>query len=239
MCIRDRFGCVVGIFISIFSNNPVFAPIIGLQTVGFFYIAYMSLSHTRFKRNKSSEAKILSKSEKMANTIYKISVAGIVALIVFGVVMAFVGYGESIYPLDKIRGHLDGIAGSSDPVTIQAHLVEIKHHLAVSMERLDGTKNPVWIFPTESTNFLRIEGDVDNMIASVEKISAVPKDSSAFNTAMLDVNNRALLLKTNIMDATPYMYVSYSNIIFSAMWIAAIVGIFAALKRKKERLKLD
>lgn len=230
---------VVGIFISIFSNNPVFAPIIGLQTIGFFYIAYMSLSHTRFKRNKSSGTKILSKNEKMASTIYKISVAGIVTLIVFGVVMAFVGYGESIYPLDKIRGHLDGIAGSSDPITIQAHLAEIKQHLAVSMERLDDTKNPVWIFPTESTNFLRIEGDVDNMIASVEKISAVPKDSSAFNTAMLDVNDRAVLLKTNIMDATPYMYVSYWNIILSAMWIAAIVGIFAALKRKKERLKLD
>lgn len=230
---------VVGIFISIFSNNPVFAPIIGLQTIGFFYIAYMSLSHTRFKRNKSSGTKILSKSEKMANTIYKISVAGIITLIVFGVVMAFVGYGESIYPLDKIRGHLDGITGSSDPATLQVHLAEIKQHLAVSMERLDDTKNPVWIFPTESTNFLRIEGDIDNMIASVEKISAVPKDSSAFNTAMLDVNNRALLLKTNIMDATPYMYVSYWNIIFSTMWIAAIVGIFAALKRKKERLKLD
>jgi hypothetical protein len=37
---------IMAIFISIFSNNPIFVPIIGLQTVGFFYIAYMSLSHT-------------------------------------------------------------------------------------------------------------------------------------------------------------------------------------------------
>ena len=230
---------MVGIFVSIFSNNPVFAPIIGLQTVGFFYIAYMSLSHTRFKRNKSSVAKVLTKSEKMANTIYKLSMAGIIALIVFGVVMSFVGYGESIYPLDRIRGHLDGITGSSDPVAIQIHIAEINQYLAISMEKLDDTKNPVWIFPTESTNFTRIQSDVDNMAATVEKIAAVPKDSSAFNTAMLDVNGRAVLLKQNIMDATPYMYVSYWNIIFSGMWIAAIVGIFAALKRKSSRLKLE
>ena len=230
---------VVGIFISIFSNNPVFAPIIGLQTIGFFYIASMSLSHTRFKRNKSSDRKILSRSEKMANTIYKISMVGILALIVFGVVIVFVGYGESIYPLDKIRGHLDGVIGSSDPVTIQAHLVAIDQHLETVIERLDDTKNPVWIFPTESTNFIRIQNDISTISASIEKISAVPVDSSAYNTAMLDINERSHLIKTNIMDATPYMYVSYWNIIFSGIWIVAIVGIFAALKQKKSRLKTD
>ncbi|MCA9813067.1 MAG: glycosyl transferase, partial [Nitrosarchaeum sp.] len=63
------------------------------------------------------------------------------------------------------------------------------------------------------------------------------KDSAAYHTGMTDLNDRALLIKTNIMDATPYMYVSVSNIIFSTVWIAAIVGIFTALKRKKEQLK--
>ena len=65
----------------------------------------------------------------------------------------------------------------------------------------------------------------------------MPKDSSAYHTGMLDVKERSLILKENIMDATPYMYVSISNIIFSSMWIAAIIGIFAILKRKKEQLK--
>lgn len=230
---------VVGIFVAIFSNNPVFAPIIGLQTVGFFYIAYMSLSHTRFQRNKSSRAGLPSKGEKMASSIYKIAISGIISLIVFGAVMAFVGYGDSIYPLDRIRGHLDGITGSSDPATIQAHLAEIKLHLGSSMERLDDTKNPVWIFPTESTNFVRIDADVDNMISGVEKLSAIPRDSSAFNTGMLDVHGRATLIKENIMDATPYMYVSYWNIILAIAWIGMIVAIFSVLKRKKDRLRLD
>ncbi len=75
------------------------------------------------------------------------------------------------------------------------------------------------------------------MITSVNEISSISKDNSAYHTGMLDVNDRALLLKINIMDATPSMYVSPTNIISSIIWVAAIVGIFSVLKRKKEQLK--
>ena len=229
---------IMGIFISIFSNNPIFVPIIGLQTIGFFYIAYMSLSHTRFKRNKSSETRVKTKSERMANIVYKLSMIGIIGIIVFGAVMAFNGYNSDIYPLDRMRGHLDGIIGSSDPALIQSHLTYIKEDLGVVLSNLpEDNKNPVWIFPTESTNFLRIQNDVNSLTASIEKIAAVPKDSSAYHTGMLDINSRALSIKTNLMDATPYMYVSISNVLFSTIWIAAIIGIFTALKRKKEQFK--
>jgi len=229
---------VMGIFISIFSNNPIFVPIIGLQTVGFFFIAFMSFSHTRFKRIKSSQPRALTKDEKMANKIYKLSMIGMTAIIVFGGFMAIYGYNADIYPLDRMRGHMDAIVGSSDTVAIQAHLVEIKQDLAIVMVNLDDTNNPVWIFPTESTNFLRIESAVDSMIATTEKISVIPRDSSGYHTGILDINAQATILKENLMDATPYMYVSVSNIIFSTMWIAVIIGIFAALKRKKDQLTL-
>ena len=229
---------VLGIFISIFSNNPIFVPIIALQTIGFFYIAYMSLSHTRFKRNKSSNPRVITQGEKMAQLVYRLSMIGIAAIIIFGVVMAFNGYSTDIYPIDRMRGHLDGIIASSDPEVLQFHIVEIKNDLAIVMSHLpDDNKNPVWIFPTPSTDFIRIENDIKNMEQSIEKISAVPKDSSAYHTGMMDVNDRALLIKTNLMDATPYMYVSISNVLFSTIWIAAIIGIFAALKRKKEQFK--
>ncbi|MBT8173680.1 MAG: glycosyl transferase, partial [Nitrosopumilus sp.] len=237
---------ILGIFIAVFSNNPIFVPIIGLQATGFFYIAYMSLSHTRFKRNKSSKPRPKTKKEKMANTVYKLSMVGIVGIIVFGGFMAIYGYNTDIYPLDRIRGHLDGIVGSSDPTAIKNHLFAIQEDLALVMEKVPEktdangeiiSKNPVWIFATESTNLLRIQNDVDTLVASIEKISTVPKDSSAYHTGMLDINGRALSLKTNIMDATPYMYVSVANIMFSTIWIAAILGIFAALKKKKQQLK--
>jgi len=227
---------LMGILISVFSNNPIFAPIIGLQTVGFFYIAYMSLSHTRFKRNKSSVPPLLTQGEKMAKRIYQLSMIGIVAIVIFGGFMAINGYNDDIYPLDRIRGNLDGIMGSSDPTAIKTHLTTIKQDLKIILDKLPESKNPVWIFPTESTNFNRIDRDVDTMIASIETISRVSDDSSAFQTGMTNIQERSIAISKNIMDATPYMYVSVSNILFSTIWIAAILGIFAALKRKKDQL---
>jgi len=227
---------LMGILISIFSNNPVFAPIIGLQTVGFFYISYMSLAHTRFKRIKSGNIPVLTKIEKMAKRTYQLSMIGVVVIIIFGGFMAINGYHTDVYPLDRIRGNLDGILGSADPVSIKTHLTAIKQDLAIVMEKLPEGKNPVWVFPTESTSFLRIERDVDNMIANAETISGISEDNAAFQTGMTNIGERAFAIRQNIMDATPYMFVSVSNIVFSTMWIAAILGIFAALKRKKDQL---
>ena len=221
---------LLGILISIFSNNPIFAPIIGIQTIGFFYISYLSLSHSGFKRNKSSVTRVQTKEERMANNIYKLAMIGIAGIILFGAYMAFAGYQTDIYPLDLSRGHLEGIGASSDPQTILGHLKAIQGYLPAE-------GNAVWIFPTETTNFARIQADLDVMIASVEKISTVPRDSSAFHTGMLDVKERAEIIQENIMDATPYMYVSGSNVLFSSIWVATIIAIFAILKRKKEQLK--
>ena len=227
---------IMGILISIFSNNPIFAPIIGLQTVGFFYISYMSLSHTRFKRIKFSNIDVLTKTEKMAKRIYKLSMVGVVAIIIFGGFMAINGYHADVYPLDRIRGNLDAILGSADPVSIKTHLLSIKQDLAIVMEKLPESKNPVWIFPTESTSFIRIDRDIDNMIANTNTISGISEDNAAFQTGMSNIGERAFAIRQNIMDATPYMFVSVSNILFSTMWIGAILGIFAALKRKKDQL---
>ncbi|RZD42647.1 MAG: glycosyl transferase [Thaumarchaeota archaeon] len=236
----------LAIFISIFSNNPMFVPIIAIQTIGFFYIAYMGLSHTQFKRNKSSKQRKMTRKEKMANTVYKLSMVGVLGLIIFGGVMAINGYNSDIYPLDRVRGHFDGVIGSSDPDTIRTHLIAIQLDLEPLMERLPETidtnnqiisKNPVWVFPTESTNFMRIQNDVTSMLQSVENISTIPQDNAAYHTGMLDINNRADILRINIMDATPYMYVSIANVFSSVIWIAVIIGIFTGLKRKRTQLK--
>ena len=157
----------------------------------------------------------------MSDSLYKLATVGIVAIIVFGGYMAISGYNTDIYPLDRIRGNLDGIVSSSDPLVIHDHLVSIQSDLDLVMVNIPETtdtngkvisKNPVWIFSTESTNFLRIQNNIDTMITSVNEISSISKDNSAYHTGMLDINNRADLLRQNIMDATPYMYVSIANV---------------------------
>jgi len=89
-------------------------------------------------------------------------------------------------------------------------LVAIQTDLDIVMVNLPETidadgkliaKNPVWIFSTESTNFLRIQNNVDAMITSVNEISSIPKDNPAYHTAMLDINDRSISLKINIIDA--------------------------------------
>ena len=221
---------ILGIFIAIFSNNPIFAPIIGLQTVGFFYIALMSFSHTRYKRQGKGENRIKTREEKMADVTYKIATAGIIAVIIFGAYMALTGYESDVYPLDLAIGNLDRIMTSSAPNSIITDINSIK-------ENLPSTGNPVWIFPTDTTNFARIQADLDVMIISAEKIQTVPKDSAAFHTGMMDIHDRSLIIQENLQDAVPYMYVSVSNIIFSVAWIAVIIVIFAVLKKKKEGMK--
>ena len=221
---------ILGIFIAIFSNNPIFAPIIGLQTVGFFYIALMSFSHTRYKRQGKGENRIKTREEKMADITYKIATAGIIAVIIFGAYMALTGYESDVYPLDLAIGNLDRIMTSSAPNSIITDINSIK-------ENLPATGNPVWIFPTDTTNFARIQTDLDVMILSAEKIQTVPKDSAAFHTGMMDIHDRSMIIQENLQDAVPYMYVSVSNIIFSVAWIAVIIVIFAVLKRKKEGMK--
>jgi hypothetical protein len=221
---------VLAIFIAIFSGNPIFAPLIGLQTLGFFYISYLSISHTTFKKNKSQSLHNVTKAEKMANTYYKLAMVGIIGFISFGAYMAYYGYQNDVYPLDQSRGFLDRIQTTDDTQAIIGYLKNIKTLLPQ-----DG--NPVWIFPTETTDFGLIQKDLDTMIIRVEKISTVPQDSSSFHTGMIDIHEQAEDMRLHLLDATPYMYVSFSNIVFSSLWIAVILGIFAILKRKKDRLK--
>ena len=81
---------------------------------------------------------------------------------------------DDVYPVDLSIGLLDRVMASSEPKTILADIKTIKGYLPAE-------GNPVYLFPTDTTNFVRIQADLDVMLASTEKISAVPRDSSAFH----------------------------------------------------------
>jgi len=220
---------IVGMFIAIFSNNPIFVPILGIQVIGFLYIAYLSISHSTFKKGKS-KSKIETKAQKMANNYYKVALAGIIGLIVVGVVMAFEEYGSTIYPLDQSRGILSRIQATSDPQVIHDDLQMVQQLLPKS-------GNPVWIFPTDETNFGLMQKDLTTMLSTLDKISTTSPDTAAFHTGMLNIHAQATTIVFNLLDATPYMYVSVSNMLFGSIWVAVIIGIFALLKKKKEKLQ--
>ena len=221
---------IMGIFIAIFSNNPIFVPIIALHVIGFFYISFQSISHSRFKRDKLRINHVQTKEEKMANIFYKVAMGGILGLIIFAAYMAYTGYENDVYPIDLSRGLLDRIMVSSNPETIVADLKAIQVYLPEE-------GNPVWIFRTDSSDWGRIQADLDNMIVNVLLLASLPRDSSVFNTGMIDVSDRALVLQESLEDLTPYVYVDFMNIVFTTVWIAGILVIFAVLNKKKKQLQ--
>jgi len=221
---------IIGMFVAIFSNNAVFAPILGIQVVGFLYIAYLSISHSTFKKGKSRNRPSVSRAQRMASSYYKLALVGIIGLIVLGLVMAFEEYNTTIYPLDQARGILSRIQATSDPTTVHNDIKTVT-------ELLPKSGNPVWIFPTDDTDFGLMQKDLNTMLITIDKISNTSPDSAAFHTGMINIHSQATTIVFNLLDATPYMYVSISNILFGCIWVAVIVGIFALLKKKRERLQ--
>src|SRR5918911_3387985 len=45
------YGCMA-VFISIFTGNSLFAPMIAIPTIGFIYVAYLSIVHSSFSKKK-------------------------------------------------------------------------------------------------------------------------------------------------------------------------------------------
>lgn len=146
-------------------------------------------------------------------------------LIVTGLSLSFNYIQHTFAPLNSADEHLDEIISSSDYVFIRTHLVGLTHDLDEIMTSMPENKNPVWLFPTMSTDFLKMQIDANTMIASVDKISAFPKDSSAYHTGMLDINARSAMLKSRLSDASGFMYASPANLFFTLMLGVGIIGI--------------
>ncbi len=84
-----------------------------------------------------------------------------------------------------------------------------------------------------------MQRDLSTMSSTLDKVSTTSADTAAFHTGMLNLHSQATTITFNLLDATPYMYVSISNMLFGVVWVAVIIGIFALLKKKKQSLDKD
>ncbi len=241
---------ILGIFISIFNGNAVFAPILAIQASGFLYIAALSIAHSinidkrSDKDDKNDKRKdefmngicvkvnkqvALDKAEVSMNR-YRVVLGGILALLIFGVVMAYIGYASTVYPLEKARGYLRVAITSPSPTEMLDYVVSVE---ALIPEQ----GNPVWAFPTAKTDFALMHKSIDGIKERLRVLSLTTKDSEAFNTGIGDVRAELAMLERNIEEAIPYVYVSFQNVIMSAIWVTVIIIIFAVMKRGKARIE--
>jgi len=159
-------------------------------------------------------------------------IIGCLTLIVIGVYLNFEYHKNVIYPLNLVENNLEKIIGTSDKILISNYLKDIKVLLQIVIEYLPEDKNPVWFFPTESTNFLRINKNIDQMTRSLNEISSFSQDNSPYYTGMLDINDRSSTILENIRDAKGFVYASITNMIFTLMWEIGIVGLIVVKTRK-------
>lgn len=161
-------------------------------------------------------------------------IIGCICITAIGLYLNFEYHQNVIYPINLTNDKLDDIIASSDHAEINDNLIEVKHNLMSIMPNISDTtdadgktiaKNPVWLFGTESTNFIKMENDVNAMITSAEKISYMPKDSSEYDVGILEINHRSQYLKNSLLDARVFLYVSSANLFFTLMLAIGVMGI--------------
>lgn len=217
---------IAGIFIAIFASKLVFVPIIAIQTAGFMYVAGYSLAHSRFKRDFISR----NHTSKMIDKVYTFALAGIIAIIIVGSVAMFEGYRTDIYPLDLARGYLSEVMRETGPD-------QMSKFIQLTIESLPPEGNPVWLFPTSESDFALMQSSLEIMLETTSGIMETDSTSAAYHTGMTNIHLSALELRQNIIDVTPYVYISIANIVLGFIWVVAILVVFAILKRKKVQLE--
>jgi hypothetical protein len=96
--------------------------------------------------------------------------------------------------------------------------------------------NPVWTFPNPKTDFGLIHSDIDAMIYRATSLSSFEPNNVSYNTALEDMRASVKIVESNLEDATPYIYASFTNILLAGLWIGLILLVFAAMRRTRARL---
>lgn len=245
------YGCM-GVFVSIFSGNPVFAPTLAIPTIGFVYIAYLSIEHSSFGKKRqvwkhgknyapsipadvynsvtaATNNTIVTDTRITGRTISfsrQMALIGVIAFLVMGAGIAYYGYISAIYPLNKAIGFLNRAETAQTPE-------QLAKYLLLTEKLVPENGNPVWLFPTLRTDFSLIHVDIGNMLARASAISRTSSHSQVYNAAMMDMHQTAAGVESNLSEAIPYMYISMVNIALGALWVVGIIAVFAAMKKVK------
>lgn len=212
---------IIAIFITIFSNNAFFAPLLAMQTIGFIYVAYLSIAHSQFGKKKRGKA-----AEPAAPRArrQKVLLPGIIAFLMVGAGLAYYGYYSTIYPIQEAVGFF----ARADTAQTPQQLAE---YIRLAQQAMPEEGNPVWLFPTVRTDFGVMQEQIANILVRSQALSLAEPHTEEYNTAMIDMHSSALALQQNLREAIPYVYISPSNIMLSGVWVAAILSVFAVMRK--------
>lgn len=227
------YGCIA-IFVAIFSNNALFTPLIALPTIGFVYVAYLSIAHSQLGRKKSKLSATTAAGQQTLAPVQgrgigqRLLLPSVIAFLVLGAGVAYYGYYTSIYPLQEASGFLARVQSAQSPQ-------QLADYARLVQKFIPERGNPVWVFPTLRTDFEMIHVQLDGMVARAEALSSVPPHDEGYSAALMDMHAAALTMQANLHEAIPYIYVSPQNILLGAAWVGVILSVFAAVKHARTR----
>jgi cellulose synthase/poly-beta-1,6-N-acetylglucosamine synthase-like glycosyltransferase len=243
------YGCMA-VFISLASGNAIYAPMMAIPTIGFIYVAYLSIVHSSFRKKKAKGSHstysptiatvkhTLRGSTTMTASVTRtravnqqMVLAGVLAFLVMGAGIAYYGYQTTLYQVNKAIGFAARAQTAQTPEQLAEY---IKLTQALTPEK----GNPVWLFPTARTDFALVQENLDGILLRAESASTMAPHSEQYNMAMRDMHKSARALSLNLMEAVPYMYISVTNIVVAGLWVAAVIAIFAAMRKARARVQL-
>jgi cellulose synthase/poly-beta-1,6-N-acetylglucosamine synthase-like glycosyltransferase len=264
------YGCIA-LLISFFSGNALLMPVIGIQTLGFIYVAYISFVQSRGKYDKKrslhqfqfpnennpytstkNDGESYAKGEDVINTrsysksLVHTSVSrqrepsmdrkqskligmGLVFFVLASGIIAYVGYQNTVYPIDKAVAYL----GRAETTQTPDLFVD---YVNLARQNLPREGNPVWPFATAKTDFSSIQTELDALILRGRLVSYLEPNSASYNTALIDMHNSVQKISSNLADAIPFMYINMINVILVSLWILMILVVIKFVTRRKERL---
>jgi cellulose synthase/poly-beta-1,6-N-acetylglucosamine synthase-like glycosyltransferase len=250
------YGCMA-VFISILTGNSLYAPMIAIPTIGLIYVAFLSIVHSSFRKKKqtadrdyaptitaggrTADAGSASMSISKGGTAnrdagrrttrafqQKLVLAGMLAFLTMGASIAYFGYQNTMYLLDKAIGFVARAETAQTPE-------QLAEYIKLTQELIPADGNPVWLFPTSKTDFGLIQGNLDSIVVRANIASSMDPVSEGYNIAIRDMHMSAGVIRTNLLEIIPYTYISLSNIILAGLWVTAVIVIFATLRKIKTK----
>jgi len=243
------YGCIA-VFISVASGNAIYAPMIAVPSIGFIYVAYLSIVHSSFRKTKGKSLRsayaptiatgkhkrsggttTTSTVTQTRNVNQQIVLAGVLAFLVMGAGIAYYGYQTTLYPINKAVGFAARAQTAQTPE-------QLAEYIKLTDDLTPTQGNPVWLFPTARTDFALIQKSLHGILQRAESVTSMVPHSEEYNMAMRDMHKSARALSLNLMEAVPYMYISVSNILVAGLWVSAVIAIFAAMRKARTRVQL-
>jgi hypothetical protein len=148
------------------------------------------------------------------------------AFLTVGGAVAYFGYQNTMYLLDKAVGFVTRAETAQTPEQLAAYI-------KLTQDLIPAEGNPVWLFPTTKTDFGLIQANLDSIVHRANIASGMDPHSESYNLAIIDLHLSAGSIRTNLLEIIPYTYITLGNIVLAASWVAAIMTIFTLLKKTR------